>query len=117
MGTMAGETASLLFPSRIELNADSLTTLERSKATLEGLGFRWSALGGNTYIVDAVPACLHGADGADLLGAFLAGGQKEMLRFAPARSDEERLASLEDETVRRRATVHRVDLRTLRGAP
>ncbi|MFT5354917.1 MAG: DNA mismatch repair protein MutL, partial [Polyangiales bacterium] len=110
-----GETASLLFPTRLELDAKTLARLEGSQAALEQLGFRWSALGGNTYMVDAVPACLHGADGAVLLRAFLDGGQKEMLRFAPAGSDEERLASLEDEAVRRQAAIHRVDLRTLRG--
>ena len=84
---------------------------------LEEMGFRWSALGGNTYMVDAVPACLHGADGAVLLRAFLAGGQKEMLRFAPAGSDDERLLFLQDETIRRQSAIHHVDLRTLRGVP
>lgn len=110
-----GDTESLLFPTRLELDAKGLASLESSKATLEELGFQWSPLGGNTYMVDAVPACLHGADGAVLLQAYLTGGQKEMLRFTPAGSDEERLASLEDETIRRQAAIHRVDLRTLRG--
>ncbi|MFK7998942.1 MAG: DNA mismatch repair endonuclease MutL [Polyangiales bacterium] len=110
-----GESASLLFPTRLELDAKMLAGLESAKATLEGLGFQWSELGGNTYIVDAVPTCLHGADGAVLLRAFLTGGEKEMLRFAPAASDEERLVALEDETIRRQAAIHRVDLRTLRG--
>lgn len=111
------EPASLLFPSRIELDANALAKLERAQAALEALGFRWSALGGSTYLVDAVPPCLHGADGADLLNAYLAGGKKKMLRFAPAKSDEERLAALEDDSVCRHAAIHRVDLRTLRGVP
>lgn len=109
------ESASLLFPTRLELDANMLARLDGAKATLEGLGFQWSELGGNTYMVDAVPACLHGADGAVLLQAFLDGGEKEMLRFAPAGTDEERLSALEDETLRRQAAIHRVDLRTLRG--
>lgn len=110
-----GQSTSLLFPTRLELDAKMRASLASATASLEGLGFQWSELGGNTYIVDAVPTCLHGADGAVLLQAFLAGGEKEMLRFAPAGTDEERLGSLQDETIRRQAAIHRVDLRTLRG--
>lgn len=47
---------ALLFPDRLELDAAARTTLKAHEALLAALGFEWSTLGDDSYVIRAIPA-------------------------------------------------------------
>jgi DNA mismatch repair protein MutL len=65
----AGDVAvqALLIPETVELTPKDAARLRRCLRILRGMGFGVSDFGGNSFVVDAVPACLTGAAARDLL--------------------------------------------------
>ncbi len=55
---------TLLFPDRVELEPFEASIVERHEAMLAELGFEWSRLGDQTYVVRSVPALLGEARAA-----------------------------------------------------
>ncbi len=47
---------ALLFPDRLELGAAARTTLATHETLLAALGFEWSTLGEDSYVIRAIPA-------------------------------------------------------------
>jgi len=73
---------NLLFPDRLELEASAEAALERYGTLLRSLGFDWSALGGGSHVVRAVPALAANARATqlfqDTLSTLEGGGEDRM---------------------------------------
>lgn len=52
----------VLFPQTVQLSTVESLTLDKIQDDLDGMGFELSALGGNSYAVNAIPAELEGVD-------------------------------------------------------
>ena len=52
----------LLVPLQIEFTGDEVSVIEENKEIFVGLGFEIEPFGGNTYVVNGVPAFLSGED-------------------------------------------------------
>ena len=67
-----GATQGLLFPDIVHLSVADATTLDAIQSDLHALGFEVSALGGDTFAVNGLPAGLEGVDPQRLLLDLLA---------------------------------------------
>lgn len=48
----------LLYPETLEMSPDNAEIIRKNEAELKGMGFGISSFGGDSFIVDSVPACL-----------------------------------------------------------
>jgi len=62
---------SLLIPANLEFTAWQIALLEEFSEVLIELGFEIEAFGGNTYVVQAVPADVSGVDPQELVNGLL----------------------------------------------
>jgi DNA mismatch repair protein MutL len=73
---------NLIFPDRLELEASAEAALEQYGTLLRSLGFDWSALGGGSHVVRAIPALAANARATqlfqDTLSALEGGGEDRM---------------------------------------
>ena len=60
---------NLLFPDRVALAPDRATALEENQALLRSLGFDWSLLGEEVYVVRALPALTADTKATAVFGA------------------------------------------------
>ncbi len=65
------EIQRLLFPVMVELDGLRAATLEEHQGVLGEMGFELSAFGGNTWVIQAVPAILVGGDYEGMLRSVL----------------------------------------------
>ncbi|MBT3194769.1 MAG: DNA mismatch repair endonuclease MutL [Verrucomicrobia bacterium] len=61
-GVVAGsvEAQTLLIPETVELPARDAARVRRNIALFQAMGFGMSEFGGNSYVIDALPACFEG---------------------------------------------------------
>jgi DNA mismatch repair protein MutL len=64
----AVQTQGLLVPETVDLMPKDAACVRRSLELLKAMGFGVSEFGGDTFVVDAMPACFAGASAAPLLG-------------------------------------------------
>jgi DNA mismatch repair protein MutL len=67
IGERHGASQGLLFPERMELSIGEALTLETISEEVASLGFDVSSLGGNTFVLNAVPAGIEGLSPVKLL--------------------------------------------------
>ncbi len=63
----AVETQSLLIPETVELSPRDAGRLRRHAPTLKAMGIGVADFGGNSFVLDELPACLAATPGAELL--------------------------------------------------
>lgn len=78
----------LLTPENIELNPSEALCVRKNLSVLRELGFGISEFGGETFIVDAMPACLGAVSAAPILRDMLS----HMAAGGPAKWPREQLA-------------------------
>jgi len=61
----------LLVPLQIEFTGDEVSVIEENKEIFVGLGFEIEPFGGNTYVVNGVPAFLSGEDADSVVKGVL----------------------------------------------
>lgn len=67
IGERHGASQGLLFPERMELSIGEALTLETISEEVASLGFDVSSLGGNTFVLNGVPAGIEGLSPVKLL--------------------------------------------------
>ena len=86
IGGRHGASQGLLFPERMELSIAEALTLEAISDEVVSLGFDVSSLGGNTFVLNAIPAGIEGLSPVKLLTDIIqsaieqAGDVKEKVR-------------------------------------
>ncbi len=86
IGGQHGASQGLLFPERMELSIAEALTLEAISDEVVSLGFDVSSLGGNTFVLNAIPAGIEGLSPVKLLTDIIqsaieqAGDVKEKVR-------------------------------------
>jgi DNA mismatch repair protein MutL len=82
----------LLMPETVRVPPRAAAVLRQNVGLLRDMGFGVSEFGGDTFIVDAVPAAVAGLAVADLLAELAADGESESLGRAGARWSRESIA-------------------------
>jgi len=81
---------ALLFPATLHLSLEEASVMEKQHADFQRMGFSINPLGGGSFSIDAVPACLPAADAAALVQDSL----HALMEHAPASSWETRQRDL-----------------------
>ncbi len=108
-------TQPLLFPVTLELGFKESQLLEEYLPLLAGSGFVIRHLGGNTYCVDAAPACLHDPGAREIIGEFLhqAGEGREERSLQERRENTARILACKTRTVKANAPLSREEMEHL----
>ena len=86
------ESQALLAPEAVELNPTDAERVRQALDLLKSLGFGVAEFGGDTFVVDALPACISGTRPGALLVEIAAGLEAAGDRGAAAGAVEERIA-------------------------
>ena len=73
IGGQHGASQGLLFPERMELTMGEALTFEAISEEIASLGFDVSSLGGNTFVLNAIPAGIEGLSPVKLLTDIIQG--------------------------------------------
>ena len=82
----------LLTPETVELTPQDAARVRKQLPLLEAMGFGLSDFGGDTFIVDALPACLGSASGVSVLAAVAQTLEQSGARGGTEHWAEERIA-------------------------
>ena len=77
LGEQRGASQGMLFPERMELSMGEALTLEAISEEVASLGFDVSSLGGNTFVLNGIPAGIEGLSPVKLLTDVVQGAMEQ----------------------------------------
>ncbi len=86
------QTQGLLMPETVALSPKDALLVRRHLSLLRDMGFGMAEFGGDTFVVDALPACFSGASVKDLLGELAGHLEQAGARGGKGRWREEAVA-------------------------